>query len=230
MGRIKLYDIINESIERDMFEGFDETELSEDYPVGFDLEEFKNIRSYAAKLRYAEEYLGKPLGRGTSRVVYRVDKDKVLKLAKNEKGIAQNNAETDWYNTSYYESILAKVIDFDDKDGLWVEMELAYKVKESDFERLWGLDFGAIGRYLSNRDNENNGRRPIYGYATAEEKFELDKSDEVMNLVSFMFDSSSSPGDLGKLNSWGIVHRPDGEEIVLIDFGLTNSVYQSYYS
>ena len=229
MGRIKLYDIINESIERDMFEGFDETELSEDYPVGFDLEEFKNIGSYAAKLRYAEEYLGKPLGQGTSRVVYRVDEDKVLKLAKNKKGIAQNNAETDWYNTSYYESILAKVIDFDDKNELWVEMELAYKVKKSDFKRLWGVDFDTIGLYLTNRDSENNGRRSIYGLDD-DVKYVLDESDEVMNLVSFMFDSGSSPGDLGKLNSWGIVHRPEGEEIVLIDFGLTSGVYQSYYS
>ena len=45
MGRIKLYNIIMESVERDMYEGFNETELSEDYPVNFDLSEFKNMRS-----------------------------------------------------------------------------------------------------------------------------------------------------------------------------------------
>ena len=62
MGRIKLYDIVTESIEKDMFEGFDESELKEDYPVNFDIFSFKNMRSYAEKVRYAETHLGKPLG------------------------------------------------------------------------------------------------------------------------------------------------------------------------
>ena len=37
-------------------------------------------------------------------------------------------------------------------------------------------------------------------------------------------------GDLAKINSYGIVKRGGSDRIVLIDFGLTNNVWDSYYS
>lgn len=229
MGRIKLYDIIAESIERDMFEGFNETELSEDYPENFDIFNFKNIRSYAEKLRYAEQHLGKPIGKGSARVVYRVDNDKVLKLAKNKKGIPQNEAEIDWYGETYYEDMLAKVFDYDRDNSLWVEMELAYRVKETDFKRLWNINFKDLWAYLKMRYMENQGKRSMF-HVEDEVKERLDNNDNVMHLVSFMYDSDAPDGDLSKLSSWGLVHRPEGDTIVLIDFGLTNNIYQSYYA
>jgi len=227
MGRIKLYDVIRES--RDVLEGFNEEELSEDYPVNFDIFEFKNIRSYAGKLKYAREYLGKPLGRGSSREVYRVDDTKVLKLAKNKRGIAQNKAEINWYGETYYEGILAKVFDYDRDNNYWVEMEIAYRVKSNDFKRLWGINFEDLFEYLNLRYLENRGKRRMY-HVDPEVKEQMDNNDNVGLLVSFMYDSDSLDGDLSKLNSWGLVHRPEGDEIVLIDFGLTNNVYQSYYA
>jgi len=125
MARLKLYDILAESDNRDMFEGFDESQLDEDYPVNFDIFNFKNIRSYAGKLRYAESHLGRPIGRGSSRVVYRVDNNKVLKLAKNKKGIAQNETEIHWSGDAVLGEILAQIFDYDRENSLWVEMELA---------------------------------------------------------------------------------------------------------
>jgi hypothetical protein len=229
MGSLKLYNIITESIERDMYEGFNETELSEDYPENFDLFSFKNIRSYAEKLRYAEQYLGKPIGRGSSRVVYRVDNDKVLKLAKNKKGIPQNEVEIEWYGETYYDDMLAKVFDYDRDNSLWVEMELAYRVKESDFRKLWGINFKDLWGYLKMKNLENHGRRSMF-HVEDDVKEQLDNNDNVEHLVSFMLDSDSPDGDLSKLSSWGLVHRSYGDTIVLIDFGLTNNVYQSYYA
>lgn len=216
---MKLTDLINEQ---------HDFELTEQYPEGFDINEFKNIWSFAGKLRYAQEHLGKPIGNGSARTVYRVDKEKVLKLAKNKKGIAQNDQESNFYNDSYYESIIAKVIDFDDKNFLWVEMEVAYRAKKSDFMRLWGINFEDLGMYLSNRYAENKGRRPIYGI-DPEIKSKMEESDDVMHLVSFMYDSNQSAGDISRISSWGIVNRADGEYLVLIDFGLSDDVYASYY-
>lgn len=225
---IKLYDIINESIERDMFEGFNEEELSEDYPVNFSLDEFKNIRSYSKKLKYARQYLGKPLGQGSSRVVYRVDSNKVLKLAKNKKGIEQNGAETSWYNDTYYDNILARVIDYDDENGLWVEMELAYRPTKADFKNLWGVDLESMSTYLKNRYNEEHGRQPLFWISNEIVEI-MNENDNVQHLVSFMLDSKSPADDFGKISSWGIVHRLNGPSLVLIDFGLTDNIYQSYY-
>lgn len=216
---MKLTDLINEQ---------HDFELTEEYPEGFDINSFKTIGSYAGKLRYAQEHLGKPIGSGSARTVYRVDKEKVLKLAKNKKGIAQNDQESNFYNDSYYETIIAKVIDFDDKHFLWVEMEVAHRAKKSDFMRLWGIRFEDMGLYLSNRYEENKGRRGIYGI-NPDVLEKMNESDEIMHLVSFMYDSNQSAGDISKISSWGIVHRVDGEYLVLLDFGLSDDVYASYY-
>ncbi len=44
-----------------------------------------------------------------------------------------------------------------------------------------------------------------------------------------MLDSDSPPGDLSRANSFGIVKRDGKDIIVIIDFGLTNSIYSEYY-
>jgi hypothetical protein len=109
------------------------------YPISFNMEEFKNIKSFANRLKYCEERL-KKLGAGTSRRVYQIDDEKCLKLAKNNKGIAQNIEEINLGNDMYAGSCFAKVYDYD-PNGLFVEMELARNAKESDFERLVGIPF-----------------------------------------------------------------------------------------
>ena len=227
MGQIKLYDIITES--RDVLEGFNEAELSEDYPVNFDIFSFKNMRSYAEKIRYAQEYLGKPIGRGSSRLVYRIDENKVLKIAKNKKGIAQNEAEINWADDYYFEDILAKIFDYDRDNSYWTEMEVAYRATINDFRRLWGINFKDLWGYLENKNEENRGRRSMF-HIDPELREQLDNNEYVANVVDFMMNSDSPDGDLSKLNSWGRVHRPNGDVLVLIDFGLTNNVYQSYYA
>ena len=74
-----------------IFEGeINKIEISEEYPKDFDLNQFKSIKSFKGKVLYAKEKLGNPIGMGSSRVVFRVDDNKVLKLAKNPKGQAQN--------------------------------------------------------------------------------------------------------------------------------------------
>ena len=225
---LKLLNILNES-NKDMFEGFNELELKEEYPIDFNLKNFKELSSYSKKLNYAKEHLGKPIGNGTSRVVYRVDENKVLKLAKNQKGIAQNESESNWYNDSYYENIIAQVLDFDEENNYWVEMELAYRAKKSDFNKLWDIDFDKLHLYLLNKVAENNGRRRMFHIdKNVEEKF--DENEYVGHLLSYIMDSGLVVGDAAKLNSWGIVHRPQGDYLVLIDFGCTNCVYKSYYS
>lgn len=215
--------------ERDLFEGFDESVLNEDYPETFNFDEFKQIRSYAGKMKYAAQHLGKPIGQGSSRIVYRIDNNKVLKLAKNRKGIGQNSVEIDWGRESYYEDIIAKIFDADFDNYYWVEMELATRAKKDDFKRLWDADFEDVGKYLFNREAENRNGWQMYTL-DPDVKDELDNNEYVGELVSFMFDSNNKAGDLTKLNSYGIVRRPMGEYLVVIDYGLNKDVWTSYYS
>lgn len=229
MGRLKLLNVLRESngVTRYVHEVFDE-ELTEEYPTNFDINQFKVIRSYAGKLKYASQFLGKPIGSGSSRTVYRVDQNKVLKLAKNQKGIEQNQAETNWNNDSYYGGILAKIFDFDDETNLWVEMEIAFKPKKSDFKRLWNINFDDLFYYLNKYHEENRGRKS-YFRIDDNVKNMMDENDDVQTLLSFMMDSDSPPGDLSRISSWGLVHRQDGDYLVLVDFGLSNDIYNNFY-
>lgn len=218
---IKLLNILEN---KNLYDGFVESELTEQYPINFSLDEFKNITSYKKKQEYAREFLGKPIGSGSARVVYRVDNNKVLKLAKNKKGIAQNEVEIYWGGDSYYYEILADVFDYDTENNYWVEMELASSVKTSDFKKNWGFDLYKIYHYVYNKL-----RRRIF-HIEEEIVHKLDEFFPVQRLIEFLEMSDSTPGDIQKKNSWGKVIREGKESIILIDFGLTNDVYNSYYS
>ena len=124
--------------------------------------------------------------------------------------------------------VLLQYFDFDRYDHLWVEMELAIRAKPTDFRRLWGVEQQYLDLYLLNKDVENRGRRsPFYLDEPIQKK--LDENDTVQLLISFMLDSDSPANDLGRISSWGIVKRNGKDHLVLIDFGLTNEVYDTYY-
>jgi hypothetical protein len=205
-----------------------ESALDEDYPKGFDLNKFKTLTSWAAKQRYAQEQLGKPIGRGSSRIVYKVDEGKVLKLAKNAKGLLQNEVEIDISSTEYYPDILAQVFDYDKEGHLWVEMELARRAKKSDFKSVYGINFEDMGMHLRNYEALSNGKRKIFGIDPEVEEA-MYENEFVSELQNFMADTNSLSGDIAAIGSWGMVKRDGIFKPVLIDFGITNAIYQDYY-
>ena len=62
------------------------------YPVSFNMAEFKTLTTFAECIRYCQTRLQR-ISSGSARIVYKIDNEKVLKLAKSRKGIAQNEAE-----------------------------------------------------------------------------------------------------------------------------------------
>ena len=219
-------DFIKKQVSEAMVHNLIEQLMDEEYPSTFDMEHFKSLTKYTERVRYCDEHL-KKISSGSARIVYIVDDTKVLKLAKNVKGVAQCATEIQWGNDSYYGDILASTIDYH-PDDLWVEMELARKVKKSDFQRLEGISFDEFAKYLQNFYFENNGRRGFYEF-TDETKEILNNNDFTQTICSFMSDSDSPAGDFMRLNSYGLVNRNGEEIIVIIDFGLTQSIYDEYY-
>jgi hypothetical protein len=59
-----------------------------------------------------------------------------------------------------------------------------------------------------------------------EELYENDFTSTILDLIA-NYDVGS--GDFGKLSTYGLVNRDGKDEIVIIDYGLTNEVYNSYY-
>lgn len=220
-------DFIKKQVNKDITNRLVEQLMDEEYPSTFDMEHFKTLSKFAERVRYCDQHL-KKISSGSARIVYLVDDKMVLKLAKNQKGIAQCETEIQWGGDSYFDEILARTIEYH-PDGLWVEMELARKVKKSDFSVLEdGINFDEFGKYLKNFELGNNGRKPFYNMTDAHKEI-LNENQFTQTICEFMLNTDSPAGDLMRLNSYGIVNRNGEDIIVIIDFGLTNDIYNEYY-
>ena len=127
-------------------------ELEEDYPINWNVEDFKKLNSFNKRIQYCEEKLIR-ISSGSSRIVYKIDESKVLKLAKNQKGIAQNEAEIDFSNDYMWDGITAEIFNHDE-NSLWVEMELARKVTPTIWMNIVGIplnDMMDCVRYMENQ-------------------------------------------------------------------------------
>ena len=200
--------------------------LEEDYPQSFNMETFKSLRNHAERNRYAAEHLQK-IAAGSSRIVYKIDDEKVLKLAKNDKGIAQNETEIQWGNDYYFGSILARTFDSDD-NGLWVEMELARKVTKSEFKKLTGFDISDVETYLRNWKEEMRGKRGMF-VMDPQLKERMDEDEFIKEVIDFSHSANIEIGDFGRTSSYGIVKRDGHEVLVITDYGLTKDVYATHY-
>lgn len=203
-----------------------ESFIEEEYPASFNMEQFKALKAFKDRVAYCEQHLQR-IAAGSSRIVYKIDNEKVLKLAKNDKGLAQNETEIQWGNDSYFGSILAQTID-SHPNSLWVEMELARKISKSEFRSLTGFDINQINYYLRNFEQEQKGGRGLFDLEP-ELEARMDEDEFINELKSFMDAADSPAGDLGRLNSYGIVKRHGEERVVLIDYGLTQDVYSTHY-
>lgn len=201
--------------------------LDEKYPEEFSFKELEDIRSYSGKLKYAEKHLQK-LASGSARVVYKVDDNKVLKIAKNKKGLAQNQVEAQGYLQQY--EIVAQIFDTDDND-YWIEMEFARRLSKPEFKKITGVSLDELKHYLIYHRIYSQPKKHMgFGYSIDQDiKERMENSEFVNELLSFAADNDMSTGDMGRISTWGKVIRDGKEHVVLIDYGLTNSVYEDYY-
>lgn len=201
------------------------------YPDSFNMEEFKNIRSFRNKMLYCNQHLQR-MTSGSSRIVYKIDDEKVLKLAKNRRGLAQNSVENDSYKNRLV--ICADVYDCD-YDDYWIEMELCSKCKEQDFQRILGVDFKTVCRFIHSLQSEYASKRNSYNaYDVELNDTLLDEDSPTYEWFSDMRDylfnyTIEICGDLTKINSWGISHKNGVESLVLIDYGLDDNVWSDHY-
>lgn len=202
------------------------------YPSSFSFEEFERISSYSGKIRYATQHLRR-ISSGSSRVIFKIDDEKVLKVAKNIKGLGQNNTEADWYLQEY--DVIAKVFErgdsIKDEGPFWIEMELAKRVPPKRFQELTGLSIQEVQNFLIWFKGVNHpvqGRAP---YIEDELKNKVSENEWFGSLQSMIMDYDMEyPGDFGRLNSYGEVLRDGKPTIVLVDFGLSRQVWLNYYA
>lgn len=203
-------------------------DLDEVYPLSWNIETFKNIKSFRSRVLYCDQHLQK-IASGSGRVVYKIDDEKVLKLAKNPKGIAQNEIEIEYGNYGDLRDIVARTFDFDNK-GLWVEMELARKVKPTQFKQIVGYSFDDFCKgiriaheiHVVRNERAQKNKPPFY-----DDMWE----DEFMHdMFNYLIGYDIPYGDLCRLSTYGIVQRNGKNSIVIVDYGLTQDVMDTYYS
>jgi len=198
------------------------------YPVSFSMDEFNNIKSYKGKFDYANKHLQK-LASGSARTIFKIDDEKVLKLAKNEKGLAQNDIETDGYLRNH--SITAQVFDYDEIHDrpYWLEMQFAKKTSPKRFQQLTGFTLDEISsllRSVSDRNRRNNS----FSKPSEELQKRADNSEWFNDLQDIGINMGMIlPGDFGRISTYGEVIRDGKPTIVVVDFGLTEEVFNDYY-
>lgn len=190
-----------------------------------DLDELFNTKKQLSPLtRYMYENNCEYIASGTARSVYKLNDDKVLKIAKNKKGIAQNNVEADWALRNY--GIIADWYDISD-NGIWIESEFCKKAKKSDFYEITGLKFDWFQEAV--RYNYFHLHPCRYFGVSKPEGYdeEIEKEDSfLVNIESYMADFDVPFGDICRISSYGINHN---NEIVLVDYGLNRSVEEEFY-
>lgn len=100
------------------------------------------------EIAYAEQFLPK-LGAGSSRVTFALSGGKVLKIALNNAGIGQNEAELKVYTNNVNNSVVTKIFDYD-PTFKWLVSELVKPLGGDEFKQFTGLTFSqfeiAIGK------------------------------------------------------------------------------------
>jgi len=203
------------------------------YPQSFSFEEFDSVSSYTGKIKYATQHLQR-ISSGSSRVIFKIDDEKVLKVAKNIKGLAQNNIEQDYMIQEWYSDIVAKVFSVGDtvKDEgpFYLEMELAKRISLKRFQQILGFSLQDLELYLRRqaflhkKSNYNVSVTPEFMSNMEQSEFVTALWDMIQNFAM------TFPGDFTKNNSYGEVLRDGKPQVVLIDFGLSDQVWLDYYA
>ena len=205
------------------------SELTEDYPMGWNKEDFEAITSFTGKLKYATTHLPK-IASGSGRVVFKVDDTKVIKIAKNQKGLAQNAVESEKFLQKY--DVVARTFDndehyFKDIGPFWVEMELAHKTTKPRFKKLTGVSMDDLDRYLRWRRSLH--KQTLSMGISAAVLDTMRNNEFVEKLERLISDYDMGVGDMGRVSTYGEVLRNGHPTIVLVDFGLTEQVYNDFY-
>lgn len=181
------------------------------------LSNLEGLETYQARKKYAEKNL-EHLSSGSSRIVYLSDNKTIIKMAKNDKGIAQNEAEA---NPKMKSKFLNKILSHA-KNYSWIEVCYLDKITVKDFQKMTGLDFDDFGesiRYgLKNVSGNSDKQKP--------DNFEkVEKSEIYKEMKRIGKEFKLMPGDLARISSWGTKDKRP----VLIDAGLTKDVFEDFY-
>lgn len=206
--------------------------LKEAMMESFSFDTLRSIPSFAKRIEYCKQHLGNPIGGGSSRMVFQINDQCVLKLAKNPKGIAQNDAEYDHYVQQHHYDIVPIIYkESDDENYYFLVSEFVLPAKKNDFKHVLGITFEEFCNFIREVASCYTRMNPWEERMSQEDYDDFyEKNEEVVDSwYNYMTNMTPPYGDMLRIANYGLVKRYNDLYIVLLDSGLTDDVYNSYY-
>ncbi len=212
--------------------------LTEAMMPGFRLDYLTSCKSFSKKVKYCKEMLGEPIGNGSSRMVFQIDDETCLKLAKNEKGVAQNMEEMSIVRDGFISYIPKVYNGSDEENGLWIVTQYVLPAKAVDFKKVLGIPFNDIISFVYHTDRRFNYKLGDYSLRASDKAiFELyqkyEDNDAVIELFNDIHDLKANydqfVGDLAATRNWGLTRENGTEHLVMLDTGFSEEVYNQFY-
>lgn len=199
--------------------------LNEAMSEQFSFETLKSIQSFRGRLKYCAETLGFRIGSGSSRTCFQLDDNRILKLALNAKGIAQNEVEarTD-YNLDSLD-IRPEIYDETDYENNWfIVCEYVLPAKANDFNKTLGISWDDFCDFVRTCNHEKKGGTPPIDWDTMQEM--MDNNDKLWSIHDYIANYDAPIGDLLRLCNYGL-SKSNG--IIILDTGLDDYVLNNFY-
>lgn len=198
----------------------------------FSFDILKSLKTFRDRKNYCDKYLGFNVGSGSSRLVYQLDDEKVLKLAKNEKGIAQNEQEYSFGQEKFVDvtpHIFNEMCDL--VNFTFIVSEYVLPAKEKDFMELYGINFKTFISVINTVNVWYGGKRylGIKVLSDEEMKYLQEENPDIKEFVDYVSNYNPPIDDMLRLANYGMVMREGSPQIVLLDSGLTDEIYNKYY-
>jgi hypothetical protein len=193
--------------------------------------------TFKARLAYALER-AKKLGTGSSRVATVIDyegRPTVLKIAKNQKGLAQNSVEADILSDGYGSQlgILIPIIDYDEqnREPTWIHTEMAQKATDKQLSSI--MKCGDLSM-LVHAANSIAGKKSFYSYDSVAKYLrdhgasdsDLETFTDYANVLADLANSFDVElADMARAANWGLYHGKP----VIVDVGFNSNVMNQYY-
>jgi hypothetical protein len=194
--------------------------------------------SFKSRLQYALDR-AKKLGTGSSRVATIIEyqgRPTVLKIAKNQKGLAQNSVEADILSDGYASQlgILIPIIDYDEqnREPSWIHTEMATKATDKQLSSI--MKCGDLSMLVA-AANSIAGKKAMYSYQTVvnylrehgSSDSDIDTMTDYANTLADLATSFDVElGDFARAANWGMYN---GKPVV-VDVGFNTNIMNQYYS
>lgn len=180
---------------------------------------------FKKRIEYAKQ-MAKRIGSGSSRVAFEIPyqgRKTILKVAKNGKGMAQNEQESQMLNDYYLNQLglFIPMIDYDEQSSTptWIHTEFADKASNSDFIAACGgkpEDLVTYAKQYFGKKRRGFGNPEVID----------GESELAVDFIDFTGNFDANIDDYSALQNWG---KYKGK-LVIIDAGLSDDIYKQHYS